>query len=113
MIDILIFPERLKYRIFKEPVDLRNDVKGLGNLVYRHLGKPGKGEPIVFIFFNKKRNTVKILYYDGRGVHVHKNTLDTDLFSIPVIDKDQRIVDVDPLTMMALMSGMKVYAKTA
>jgi len=59
MSELLIFPDRLKYRIFREPANLRNDVKGLGNLVFAHLDKTGKGERIVYFFSTKNATRSK------------------------------------------------------
>jgi hypothetical protein len=111
MSELLIFPDRLKYRIFREPVNLRNDVKGLGNLVYNHLGKTGKGEKIVYFFFNKKRNSVKALYYGEHAINVIKIVLESDTFTLPGFERDQRTTDLDPVTLMMLIRGMKLTAK--
>ncbi len=98
MSELLIFPDRLKYRIFREPVNLRNNVKGLGNPVYAyaHLGKSDKGERIVYFFFNKKHDTVKALYFGEHAITVIKIVLESDTFTLPGFERDQKTTDLDP-----------------
>ena len=55
-------------RIFQhiEPVDFRNGIDGLAGICKNHL----KQDPLsgtLFIFTNRKRNSIKLLVYDGQG----------------------------------------------
>ncbi len=109
MNELLIFPERFKFRIFREKTDMRKGFNKLGELVYRHLGKPGKGEKIVFFFFNSKGDGVKVLFYDERGKHIFYTILDQEKFVMPYFEKDQKTVDLDTVTLMAMLQGLKLY----
>lgn len=109
MSDILVFPEKLKYRVFREPIDLRRSFKGLEDIVYRHLGKYGDGEKIVFFFFNKSRTCYKSLYYDTTTIHIHYAKLKEDAYKLPVFTPDQRTIDLDPVTLMALLQGLNLF----
>ena len=114
MSELLVFPEKLKYRIFREPVRLNNDIKGLGTIVSNYLGKSGKGEPIVHIFINYKRNGVKLLYYDTYATYVIKGLLHQGTYNLPAFEKDQKRVDIDSITLMAMLQGLRLYtAKSA
>ena len=48
MNDIILFPDRLKYRIFKQPIDMRCGFNRLGEKAFMHLGKHGHDEHIIF-----------------------------------------------------------------
>jgi len=111
MSELLIFPDRLKYRIFRHPVNLQNDVNGLGKIVFNHLGKTGDGERIVYFFFNKKQGALKALYFDERAAYVIKIILKKDIFTLPGFEKDQKTLDLDPITLMLMIRGMKLTAK--
>jgi hypothetical protein len=114
MSELLFLPERLKYRIFREPVRLNNDIKGLGTIVANYLGKSGKDEPIVHIFVNFKRNGVKLLFYDTYAVFVIKGVLYQGTFNLPAFEKNQKRVDIDSVTLMAMLQGLRLYtAKSA
>ncbi len=108
MNDIMLFPERLKYRIFKEPVDMRCGFKKLGEKVFMHLGKYGHDERIIFFFFSRQCNSVKALYYNKRMVTLLYSKLLDDDFKLPGFDPDQKTLDVSPVTMTKLLSGMIV-----
>ena len=61
-------------RIFAglEPVDIRKSFNGLYATVKNHLGR----DPIdgaVYLFANKRRTLVKIIYWDGTGIWVLAN----------------------------------------
>lgn len=109
MNDVLMFPSRLKYRIFREPIDLRNGAKGLGKIVHKHLGKGIEGEPIMFFFFNKTRKDVKALWFDNNRTFILQCRLTDETFTIPVIDPSKRTLDLEPAKMMALLQGLRIY----
>lgn len=111
MSELLHFPERLRYRIFREPVRLNNDVNGLGKIVFRHLGKTGEGERIVYFFFNKKQGALKMLYYDERAAYVFKIILKKDTFTLPGFEAGQKTLDLDPVTLMMLIRGIKLSTR--
>ena len=110
MNEIVMFPASLKYRIFRDPVDMRKSFEGLSQLVFRHLGKAGDGEPILFFFFNKKRTAVKALYYNRRSVTILYSRLKEDAFTLPGFEKDQKTVDLSPVTMTALLEGLTILS---
>lgn len=56
----------LRYFLCCNPTDMRNGFDGLTGLVRNHLKKdPISGD--VFIFINKTRTHIKLLYWDGDG----------------------------------------------
>ena len=60
------WPKRAKLYLATEPVDFRWAINGLCHYVASEFElSPGGGD--VFIFFNRQRNRLKILYYDGTG----------------------------------------------
>lgn len=56
----------LRYFLCCSAIDIRNGFDGLAGIVRNHLGKdPVTGD--VFIFLNKNRTHIKLLYWDGDG----------------------------------------------
>lgn len=52
------------YFLFKDVVDFRKDIDGLSGLVRDHLKlNPLSGD--VYLFFNRKRNQVKLLIWEN------------------------------------------------
>lgn len=108
MNEIVMFPTTLKYRIFKDPVDMRKSFDGLGQLVFRHLGKYGDGEPVLFLFFNKHRTCVKALFYNHSMVTILYDRRKEEAFKLPGFAADQKSVDVSPATLTALLQGLSI-----
>lgn len=60
------FSSNLRYFLCCTPIDIRNGFDGLAGIVRNVL----KNDPIsgsVFVFLNKRRTHVKMLYWDGDG----------------------------------------------
>ena len=70
------------------PVDLRGSFNRLYPLVIDHL----KGDPLsgnLFLFANRGRNRIKILWWDGSGLIVAAKRLERGKFTLPVSDTGQ------------------------
>jgi transposase len=56
----------LRYFMCCQPIDMRNGFDGLSGIVRNYLKKdPVSGD--IFIFLNKPRTHIKLLYWDGDG----------------------------------------------
>jgi transposase len=63
---MLGFSSKLRYFLCCNTIDIRNGFDGLSGIVRNHLKKdPISGD--VFIFLNKTRTHIKLLYWDGDG----------------------------------------------
>ena len=72
---MLAFPVGFKIYLAVEPVDMRKQFNGLWALASERLREdPRRGA--VFAFTNKKRDRLKLLYWDGTGVWVLAKRLD-------------------------------------
>jgi len=79
---MLSFPRQLKIYLAVEPCDMRKSFNGLYAIAEGTLGKdPRKGA--LFAFCNKRRNRLKILYFDGTGLWVLAKRLEEGTFSWP------------------------------
>lgn len=71
---------RMKVFGCKQPTDMRGSFDSLYKRTKDVIGlDPNSGH--MFLFVNKKRNRVKILYYDGTGFVIIAKRLDKGLFS--------------------------------
>ena len=55
-----------KIYLYPKPVDFRKSIDGLAALVERDI-KVAVFDPVLFVFLNKPRNRVKILYLERNG----------------------------------------------
>lgn len=79
---MLSFSGSLKIWVALEPCDMRKGFEGLAGLVQTKLaGEIRSG--VLFVFSNKRRNRLKILYWDGSGLWVMTKRLEEGTFSWP------------------------------
>lgn len=77
------FPAGVRVHLAVEPHDMRKSFNGLAAIA-RELASRGLEDGAMFAFTNKRRNRLKILYYDRTGVCVLAKRLETGTFSWPV-----------------------------
>ena len=87
-----------------EPVDMRQSFNGLYTRVQSVLQEePTTGH--LFVFTNKRRNRLKILFYDGSGLWICAKRLDSGTFGWPTGPGASACVRPEELTL--LMHGME------
>lgn len=79
---MLSFPGSVRIFLAVEAVDMRKSFNGLYVVATEHL----KGSPLeggLYVFTNKRRNRLKILFWDGTGLWVLAKRLEKGRFSWP------------------------------
>jgi transposase len=90
------------------PVDMRKSFNGLYGLVQIQLQQdPLSGH--LFVFTNRHRNRVKLLYWDGTGLWVYAKRLERGRFTWPEGQGASILLRGEELT--AMLSGLEVRAK--
>ena len=74
---MLGIPGQAKYRCFQEPIDLR---KGCEKLVMLAEEAEKVTGGAYFVFINRPRNKMKILYWDGDGIAIWYKRLEKGSF---------------------------------
>ncbi len=105
-----------RYFLFREVVDMRKGIDGLSGLVRDHLKlNPLSGD--VYLFFNRKRNQVKLLMWDKDGFALFYKRLELGTFEIQktndlIIGSDILICILQGIKLSSV-SRRKRYAKVA
>jgi transposase len=90
--------------------DMRKSINGLSIIVERHLDfDPFSGH--FFVFCNRRRTILKILYWDRNGFCVWQKRLEKDYFKWPKTIGDTLMIDEREL--MWLMDGLEMHQKDA
>jgi transposase len=90
------------------PVDLRGSFNRLYGYVVEHLmGDPLSGN--LFLFTNRRRNRIKILWFDGSGLWICAKRLERGRFTWPVSEQGQ--VNLRGEEFSALIHGLEVHTK--
>lgn len=79
---MLSFSGSLKVCVAVEPCDMRKGFNGLFAAVTERLGEDPKGGAL-YVFCNRRRNRLKILYFDGTGLWVLTKRLEEGTFCWP------------------------------
>jgi transposase len=109
---MLSFHGGLKIFLAIEPCDMRRGFNGLFALAQNQLNE----DPLdggLFIFSNKKRNRIKVLYFDGTGLWVLAKRLEKGKFSWPLsTGADQTKLRLAPEALQLLMDGVDLKQAT-
>ena len=103
---MLSFHAGLKIFIAVEFVDLRKSFSGLWGVAREKLNEdPGSGA--IFIFTNRRRNRIKILYADRSGLWVLIKRLEKGTFHWPVsAEGNEMKIRLTPEALQLLLDGV-------
>lgn len=91
----MLIPEsRVRVWLYRHATDMRKSFKGLSALVRNHLDEnPISGE--LFVFINKRRTHIKVLYFDDGGYCIWMKRLEQGRFQLPKVSghNDKQILD--------------------
>lgn len=101
---MLTFPSALKIYLAVEPVDMRKSFNGLWSQAEQKLREdPRQGA--LFVFANKDRDRLKLLYWDGTGVWIFAKRLEQGRFTWPA-GSDRTKLSLAPEALAMLMAGI-------
>ena len=96
----------LKIRLVLEATDLRKSFDGLGGLALI-LQQENDFDQYLWIFSNKRRNRIKLLYYDRSGVWVATKRLEQGTFSWPpAAQPDENFIPLASEAVQLLLDGV-------
>ena len=96
----------LKIFIALEPCDMRKSFNGLYDITTGHLSGELTREA-VYVFTNKRKNRLKLLYFDGTGLWVAAKRLEEGTFSWPKPSEvNQRRLTLAPEALQLLLDGV-------
>ena len=80
----------------------------LSGLAKEHIGYDARSGPL-FVFFGRRKEALKVLFFDGTGMVIFYKRLDRGRYQIPEAPHaDVRHVEVDDATLEALLDGIDV-----
>jgi transposase len=89
-----------------EPVDMRLGIERLGAVVRERMRREPRSRAL-FVFVGKRRQTLKVLSWDGTGMVLWYKKLDRGLFELPrPSEAGERSVVVSEAMFEALFAGL-------
>lgn len=104
---MLSLPPTVRLFVAREPADMRKAFDGLAGLVRDAMGEdPLSGH--LFIFFNRQRNRVKVLWWDRSGFYLLAKRLEAGRFTLPKAtgDASSTTLRITAAELMLIMEGI-------
>ena len=103
---MLSFTGNLKVYVAVEPCDMRKGFEGLSALTAHVLNQEVRSGAL-FVFSNRPRNRLKILYWDGTGLWVLNKRLERGSYSWP--RGEEKSVQLRPEAFAMLTDGVELH----
>ena len=107
-----MIPHGVEVFVGVDPIDLRWGFNRLAGLVTEHLGRDARGGAL-FVFFGKRREAMKVLFFDGTGMCLFYKRLDKGLFRIPVSLDGATVVTLGERELDDLLDGIDIEMPAA
>jgi transposase len=102
---MLSVPGRVKIFLCLAPTDMRKSIDGLAGLTTNVLAQdPLSGH--LFVFTGKRRDRLKLLYWDGDGYVVFYKRLERGVFRLPPASAEQTSVTLSATELTMLLGGV-------
>lgn len=106
-----MIPHGVEVFVGLEPIDLRWSFDRLAGVVTDRVGREARSGAL-FVFFGKRRDAIKVLFFDGTGMCVFYKRLDQGTFRLPdPLDEHATSVSIDERVLDDLLDGIDVEAK--
>ncbi len=91
--------------LYTQPADMRKSFDGLSGIVRSELGRePDDGS--LFLFINRRRDRIKVLYWDGDGFALWYKRLESGTLEMVASVDGQPAVTIDAAQLAMLLSGV-------
>jgi transposase len=102
---VLTIPCSVKIYLSTAATDMRKGVDGLGALVKQQLEEDVYSGHL-FVFVSRRRNRIKILYWDAGGFIVVYKRLEKGRFKMPEVREGQTSMQLDATQLTMLLDGI-------
>ena len=86
---------------------MRKGFDGLSGLVRNELERDPLGGD-VFIFFNRRRNQVKLLLWEGDGFSIYNKRLERGTYELPAVKKSASSIPLGSDELMLILQGISL-----
>lgn len=100
-----MIPSGVQVFLALEPVDMRWSFDRLAGAALERIGYDARSGAL-FIYFGKRKDAVKILFFDGSGMCVFYKRLDRGVFRLPDAPEGARHIELDEGLLDALLDGV-------
>jgi len=103
-----VIPHGVEIFVGLDPIDLRWSFDRLAGIVSERIGREPRSGAL-FVFFGKRREALKVLFFDGTGLCLFYKRLDRGVFKLPQpLDEGAKTVAIDERILDDLLDGIDV-----
>jgi len=103
-----VIPHGVEIFVGLDPIDLRWSFDRLAGIVTERIGREPRSGAL-FVFFGKRREALKVLFFDGSGMCQFYKRLDRGVFKLPQpLEEGAKTVAVDEHILDDLLDGIDV-----
>jgi transposase len=103
-----MIPSGVEIYLALEPIDMRLSFDRLSGLAKERVGYEARSGAL-FVFFGRRKDALKVLFFDGSGMCIFYKRLDRSRYQIPEPPRvGAQYVEVDDATLEALLDGIDV-----
>jgi len=106
----MLLPNRVRVLAACEPVDFRKGFDGLCGVVRNTLGEEAQGATL-FVFHNRRRDQIRILWWDRNGFAIWMKRLERGTFCFPKLTGTK--VGISAAELAAILEGAVVLRRSA
>jgi transposase len=106
---MISLPHAVRVFLHTPPTDLRKGFDALSGLVTAAFSQdPTSGH--LFLFVNRRRDRLKILYWDRDGLAIWYKRLETGSFQVPAPSHDAVSIEMSPTQLSLILSGIDLHS---
>ncbi len=106
-----MIPHGVEIFVGLEPIDLRWGFERLAGLVAERIGRSARCGAL-FVFYGRRRQALKVLFFDGTGLCLFYKRLDQGTFRLPTQwEPGATSVTLEEHALEALLDGIEVEAQ--
>lgn len=104
---MLNWPAHTRVFVCTVPTDMRKQFDGLHALVTSVFGRD-VFEGHLFLFFNRRRDRLKALWWDRDGLAIFAKRLEKNRYELPRFQDTQTAVEIDATTLSLILNGVEL-----
>ena len=106
-----MIPRGVEIFVGLDPIDLRWSFDRLAGMVSERIGREARSGAL-FVFFGKRKEAIKVLFFDGSGMCVFYKRLDRGGFRLPEpLVSGEATVVIDERALDDLLDGIDVQPR--
>jgi len=106
---MIAIPAAVSIYLYTNPTDMRKSFDGLSGLVRSEFGRePNDGS--LFLFINRRRDRIKILYWEHGGFALWYKRLEAGTFEAVTSPGNQSVAAIDATELNMLLSGISLQS---